>query len=144
MKDKKLRMRAKGLNPEILLECTIHWNPVSIVIVNMHQNGITLCQHSLNLYRPLVLQPASTDKEWYWQKISCLLCIINFFENRQEMPHYLLIPLFQLRAAVRTFMPKEEKFMQVEQKFKRQVFITNVNRLKACIMDFIEGGKFIK
>ncbi|XP_050731196.1 multiple C2 and transmembrane domain-containing protein-like isoform X3 [Eriocheir sinensis] len=76
LKDKKLRMRAKGLNPEILLECTIYWNP--------------------------------------------------------------------LRAAVRTFMPKEEKFMQVEQKFKRQVFITNVNRLKACIMDFIEGGKFIK
>ena len=50
----------------------------------------------------------------------------------------------QLRAAIRTFMPKEEKFMQVEQKFKRQVFIANVNRLKACVMDLVEGGKFIK
>ncbi|XP_045134020.1 multiple C2 and transmembrane domain-containing protein-like isoform X3 [Portunus trituberculatus] len=76
LKDKKLRMRAKGVNPEILLECTVYWNP--------------------------------------------------------------------LRAAIRTFMPKEEKFMQVEQKFKRQVFITNVNRLKACVMDLVEGGKFIK
>ncbi|KAG0715384.1 Multiple C2 and transmembrane domain-containing protein [Chionoecetes opilio] len=76
LKDKKLRLRAKGLNPEILLECTIYWNPV--------------------------------------------------------------------RAALRTFVPKEEKFMQVEQKFKRQVFIGNVNRLKACVMDLVEGGKFIK
>ncbi|KAK8403176.1 hypothetical protein O3P69_000995 [Scylla paramamosain] len=76
LKDKKLRMRAKGVNPEILLECTVYWNP--------------------------------------------------------------------MRAAIRTFMPKEEKFMQVEQKFKRQVFITNVNRLKACVMDLVEGGKFIK
>ncbi|CAL4149459.1 unnamed protein product, partial [Meganyctiphanes norvegica] len=76
LKDKKLRLRAKGNNPEILLECSLHWNVI--------------------------------------------------------------------RAAVRTFNPKEEKYMQIEQKFKRQVFIRNVNRLKAVIMDFIEIGKFIK
>lgn len=50
----------------------------------------------------------------------------------------------QMRAAVRTFTPKEEKYMQIEQKFKRQVFITNVNRLKACIMDVYEMGMFVK
>ncbi|XP_071545625.1 multiple C2 and transmembrane domain-containing protein isoform X3 [Panulirus ornatus] len=76
LKDKKLRARAKGNNPEILLECSVEWNP--------------------------------------------------------------------MRAAVRTFTPKEEKYMQMEQKFKRQVFITNVNRLKACIMDVYEMGMFVK
>lgn len=76
LKDKKLRARAKGNNPEILLECSVEWNPV--------------------------------------------------------------------RAAIRTFTPREEKYMQTEQKFKRQVFIKNVNRLKSSIMDFYELGKFIK
>nr|XP_053641517.1 multiple C2 and transmembrane domain-containing protein-like isoform X6 [Cherax quadricarinatus] len=76
LKDKKLRARAKGNNPEILLECSVEWNPI--------------------------------------------------------------------RAAIRTFTPKEEKYMQMEQKFKRQVFITNVNRLKACIMDVYEMGMFVK
>ncbi|XP_066982958.1 multiple C2 and transmembrane domain-containing protein isoform X19 [Macrobrachium rosenbergii] len=76
LKDKKLRLRAKGSNPEILLECSVEWNPI--------------------------------------------------------------------RAALRTFTPMEEKYMQVEQKFKRQVFIRNVNRLKSSIMDFYELGKFIK
>lgn len=50
----------------------------------------------------------------------------------------------QVRAAIRTFTPREEKYMQTEQKFKRQVFIKNVNRLKSSIMDFYELGKFIK
>ncbi|XP_069158238.1 multiple C2 and transmembrane domain-containing protein isoform X4 [Procambarus clarkii] len=76
LKDKKLRARAKGNNPEILLECSVEWNPI--------------------------------------------------------------------RAAIRTFTPKEEKYMQMEQKFKRQVFVTNVNRLKACIMDVYEMGMFVK
>ncbi|XP_042872234.1 multiple C2 and transmembrane domain-containing protein-like isoform X5 [Penaeus japonicus] len=76
LKDKKLRARAKGNNPEILLECSVEWNPI--------------------------------------------------------------------RAAIRTFTPREEKYMQTEQKFKRQVFIKNVNRLKSSIMDFYELGKFIK
>ncbi|KAK3888034.1 hypothetical protein Pcinc_007895 [Petrolisthes cinctipes] len=76
LKDKKLRARAKGTNPEILLECSVEWNPV--------------------------------------------------------------------RAAFRTFTPKEDKFMQMEQKFKRQVFIMNVNRLKSCIVDFYEMGMFVK
>ncbi|XP_076054770.1 multiple C2 domain and transmembrane region protein isoform X2 [Oratosquilla oratoria] len=76
LKDKKLRTRAKGNNPEILLECSVVWN--------------------------------------------------------------------RLRAAIRTFTPKEEKFMQQELKFKRQVFIRNVNRLRSCILCFIELGKFVK
>jgi hypothetical protein len=53
-------------------------------------------------------------------------------------------PDFQIRASIRTLNPKEEKYMQTEVKFKRQVFVRNVMRLKAIIMFFIELGKFIQ
>jgi hypothetical protein len=52
--------------------------------------------------------------------------------------------IFQIRASVRTLNPKEEKYMQTEVKFKRQVFVRNVLRLKAIIMFFIDLGKFIQ
>lgn len=48
-----------------------------------------------------------------------------------------------IRASIRTLNPKEEKYMQTEVKFKRQVFVRNVMRLKAIIMFFIDLGKFI-
>ncbi|XP_063222777.1 multiple C2 and transmembrane domain-containing protein isoform X3 [Bacillus rossius redtenbacheri] len=76
LKDKKLRSRAKGNCPQILMELTVVWNPI--------------------------------------------------------------------RACIRTLNPKEEKFMQTEVKFKRQVFVRNVMRLKAIIMYFIELGKYIQ
>ncbi|XP_044740729.1 multiple C2 and transmembrane domain-containing protein isoform X2 [Chrysoperla carnea] len=75
LKDKKLRSRAKGSNPQILLEMTVIWNPI--------------------------------------------------------------------RACIRTLNPKEEKYMQQEVKFKRQVFVRNVLRLKAVAMHFIELGKLL-
>ncbi|XP_023309871.1 multiple C2 and transmembrane domain-containing protein isoform X3 [Anoplophora glabripennis] len=76
LKDKKLRSRAKGSNPQILLEMTIIWNPI--------------------------------------------------------------------RACIRTLNPKEEKYMQTEVKFKRQVFVKNVLRLKAFIIYFYEIGKLLQ
>ncbi|XP_072759845.1 multiple C2 and transmembrane domain-containing protein isoform X3 [Anoplolepis gracilipes] len=76
LKDKKLRGRAKGNCPQILLEMTIVWNI--------------------------------------------------------------------LRACVRTLNPKEKKYMEPEMKFKRQVFLRNVLRLKAIIVIFIDIGKYIQ
>ncbi|KAL1493655.1 hypothetical protein ABEB36_009354 [Hypothenemus hampei] len=76
LKDKKLRSRAKGNSPQILLEMSLIWNPI--------------------------------------------------------------------RACVRTLNPKEEKFMQTEIKFKRQVFVRNVLRLKVFLMHFLEIGKFFQ
>ncbi|ENN78073.1 hypothetical protein YQE_05227, partial [Dendroctonus ponderosae] len=76
LKDKKLRSRAKGNSPQILLELSIIWNPI--------------------------------------------------------------------RACIRTLNPKEEKFMQTEMKFKRQVFVRNVLRLKVFLMHFLEIGKFFQ
>lgn len=76
LKDKKLRSRAKGANPQILLELTVLWNPV--------------------------------------------------------------------RACIRTLNPKEEKYMQAEVKFKRQVFVRNVLRLKVITMALIDFGKCVQ
>ncbi|XP_045540274.1 multiple C2 and transmembrane domain-containing protein isoform X3 [Papilio machaon] len=76
LKDKKMRARAKGNYPQILLEMTVIWNP--------------------------------------------------------------------LKAAIRVINPKEPKYMHLESKFKRQLFIRNVMRLKAIIMWFIEVGKILQ
>lgn len=76
LKDKKLRGRAKGNSPQILLEMTVIWN--------------------------------------------------------------------QLRACARTLNPKERKYMEPEVKFKRQVFLKNVLRLKAIIVFFIDISKYIQ
>ncbi|KAJ0171904.1 hypothetical protein K1T71_012667 [Dendrolimus kikuchii] len=76
LKDKKMRARAKGNYPQILLEMSVIWNP--------------------------------------------------------------------LKGAIRVVNPKEPKYMHQEAKFKRQVFIRNVMRLKAIIMWFIEVGKILQ
>ncbi|XP_015190815.1 PREDICTED: multiple C2 and transmembrane domain-containing protein 1 isoform X3 [Polistes dominula] len=76
LKDKKLRGRAKGNSPQILLEMTVIWNV--------------------------------------------------------------------FRACIRTLNPKEKKYMEPEIKFKRQVFLRNVLRLKAIILSVIEMGKYIQ
>ncbi|XP_063698220.1 multiple C2 and transmembrane domain-containing protein [Culicoides brevitarsis] len=49
-----------------------------------------------------------------------------------------------IRAGLRVLEPKEEKLIQQEVKFKRQLFMRNVARLKAIIMFFIEVGQFIQ
>lgn len=76
LKDKKLRSRAKGNSPQILLEMTVIWNPI--------------------------------------------------------------------RACIRTLNPREEKYMQGEIKFKRQVFVKNVLRLKVIVLYFYEFGKILQ
>ncbi|XP_039746523.1 multiple C2 and transmembrane domain-containing protein isoform X2 [Pararge aegeria] len=76
LKDKKMRARAKGNYPQILLEMSVIWNP--------------------------------------------------------------------LKAAIRVVNPIEPKYMHQEAKFKRQLFIRNVMRLKAIIMWFIEIGKILQ
>ncbi|KRT85778.1 C2 domain containing protein [Oryctes borbonicus] len=76
LKDKKLRSRAKGSSPQILLEMAVIWNPI--------------------------------------------------------------------RACIRTLNPREEKYMQTELKFKRQVFVKNVLRLKVIVMHFYEYGKILQ
>ncbi|XP_022252034.1 multiple C2 and transmembrane domain-containing protein 1-like, partial [Limulus polyphemus] len=48
-----------------------------------------------------------------------------------------------VRASIRTFNPKEVKYMQSEQKFKRSIFMRNVHRMKTMALDFVEVAKFL-
>ncbi|CAG0900950.1 unnamed protein product [Darwinula stevensoni] len=48
-----------------------------------------------------------------------------------------------IRASVRTFNPKEEKYTATEQKFNRHVFLRNVTRLRDIAMSFVETSKFV-
>uniref|UniRef100_A0A6M2DZY3 Putative conserved plasma membrane protein n=1 Tax=Xenopsylla cheopis TaxID=163159 RepID=A0A6M2DZY3_XENCH len=49
-----------------------------------------------------------------------------------------------IRAALRALTPKEEKFMKPEIKFKRQIFVRNVLRLKKIILYFLEIGRLVQ
>lgn len=48
-----------------------------------------------------------------------------------------------IKACVMTFNPKETKFMQLDQKFKRIVFMRNLTRVKNIVMCVIDMGKFL-
>lgn len=50
----------------------------------------------------------------------------------------------QIRAAIRALEPREEKLVQQEVKFKRQLFLHNVTRLKSVVMYFIEWGRYVQ
>ncbi|XP_070206098.1 multiple C2 and transmembrane domain-containing protein 1-like isoform X2 [Littorina saxatilis] len=49
-----------------------------------------------------------------------------------------------VKAAIRTVKPAEEKFMQVEPKFKIHLMKRNIDRVGHLISTFVEGGKFVQ
>ncbi|XP_061395931.1 multiple C2 and transmembrane domain-containing protein isoform X2 [Musca vetustissima] len=50
----------------------------------------------------------------------------------------------EVRAVCRVLQPKEEKLIQQEAKFKRQLFLRNVNRLKVIIMNILDAARYIQ
>lgn len=48
-----------------------------------------------------------------------------------------------IKACVKTFNPKETKFMQLDPKFKRIVFMRNLTRVKNIVVFVIDMGKFL-
>ncbi|XP_065369940.1 multiple C2 and transmembrane domain-containing protein isoform X1 [Calliphora vicina] len=50
----------------------------------------------------------------------------------------------EIRAVCRVLQPKEEKLIQQEAKFKRQLFLRNVNRLKVIIMNIFDAARYIQ
>lgn len=49
-----------------------------------------------------------------------------------------------LKAGIRTINPKEDKFMQPEQKFKISIMKRNINRVSQIVSSFVDTGKFIQ
>ena len=49
-----------------------------------------------------------------------------------------------IRAVARAFSPKEEKLIQLEPKFKRQLFLRNVQRFKTALLPAMESLRYIQ
>ncbi|KAK6178984.1 hypothetical protein SNE40_011446 [Patella caerulea] len=49
-----------------------------------------------------------------------------------------------VKAAIRTVNPREEKYMQGEQKFKISIMKRNIDRVSQIAAGFVEGGKFLQ
>lgn len=89
-----------------------------------------------------LLRIRNNEKRWYALKDKKM-----FARAKGNTPQILLelsVVFNPLRAAVRAIEPQEEKLIQQETKFKRQIFLRNVTRLKAVIMYFVEWGRFIQ
>ncbi|KAL0278274.1 UNVERIFIED_CONTAM: hypothetical protein PYX00_000131 [Menopon gallinae] len=89
-----------------------------------------------------LLRIRNGEKRWY-----CLKDKKLHIRAKGNCPMILLemnVVWNPIRAWIRTLNPKEEKYMQGEVKFKRQIFVRNVLRLKAIIMVIIEWGKLIQ
>lgn len=89
-----------------------------------------------------LLRIRNNEKRWYALKDKKM-----YTRAKGNAPQILLemsVTWNSIRAAIRALEPKEEKLVQQETKFKRQIFLRNVTRLKAVIVYFLEWGRFIQ
>lgn len=89
-----------------------------------------------------LLRIRNGEKRWYALKDKTMCS-----RAKGTSPQILLemtVVWNQLRAAIRALEPKEEKLVQQEVKFKRQVFQRNVTRLKAIIVYILETGRWVQ
>ncbi|CAG2114348.1 unnamed protein product, partial [Medioppia subpectinata] len=86
-----------------------------------------------------LLKIKNNEKKWFGLKDKKLL-------NRAKGQILLEMNVYynKAKASIRTFNPREDKFIKQEQRFKRIVFIRNVSRLKGLIMEVYEILKFMK
>uniref|UniRef100_T1JFU4 C2 domain-containing protein n=1 Tax=Strigamia maritima TaxID=126957 RepID=T1JFU4_STRMM len=102
--------------------------------------------HSFIYFYSFILHPSSFilqirngERRWYVLKDKKLRSRVKGQILLEMQVHYNA-----LRASIRTFNPKEEKYMQPDQKFKRQVFIQNVMRIKYFIMLSVDVAKYVQ
>ncbi|CAG2175855.1 unnamed protein product, partial [Oppiella nova] len=80
-----------------------------------------------------LLKIKNNEKKWFGLKDKKLL-------NRAKGQILLEMNVYynKVKASIRTFNPRETKFIKPEQRFKRIVFIRNVSRIKGLIMEIYE------
>lgn len=89
-----------------------------------------------------LLRIHSGEKRWYALKDKNLTTRAKGISPQIQLE--LIVVWNPIKAAIRVLEPKEEKLVQQEAKFKRQLFLRNVTRLKEIIMFFIDVGQFIQ
>lgn len=88
-----------------------------------------------------LLRIHNNEKRWYALKDKKM-----YVRAKGNAPQILLelnVVWNPLRAAIRALEPQEEKLVQQETKFKRQIFLRNVTRLKSVVMYFLEWGRYV-
>ncbi|KAM8714168.1 hypothetical protein ACLKA7_014330 [Drosophila subpalustris] len=89
-----------------------------------------------------LLRIKSGVKRWYTLKDKNLC--VRAKGNSPQIQLELIVVWNEVRAVCRALQPKEEKLIQQEAKFKRQLFLRNVNRLKEIIMDILEAARYVQ
>ncbi|XP_017033540.1 multiple C2 and transmembrane domain-containing protein isoform X2 [Drosophila kikkawai] len=89
-----------------------------------------------------LLRIKSGVKRWYTLKDKNLC--VRAKGNSPQIQLELTVVWNEVRAVCRALQPKEEKLIQQEAKFKRQLFLRNVNRLKEIIMDILEAARYVQ
>ncbi|GFY39142.1 multiple C2 and transmembrane domain-containing protein 2 [Trichonephila inaurata madagascariensis] len=78
------------------------------------------------------------EKKWY---------VLKDKKLRTRAKGQILLEIYvfynPIRASIITFTPKETKYMQQEQKFKRSIFVKNVNRVKMMLFGVVELLRFL-
>ncbi|XP_041448901.1 multiple C2 and transmembrane domain-containing protein isoform X1 [Drosophila obscura] len=89
-----------------------------------------------------LLRIKSGVKRWYTLKDKNLC--VRAKGNSPQIQLELIVVWSEIRAVCRALQPKEEKLIQQEAKFKRQLFLRNVNRLKEIIMDILDAARYVQ
>ncbi|XP_017040931.1 multiple C2 and transmembrane domain-containing protein [Drosophila ficusphila] len=89
-----------------------------------------------------LLRIKSGVKRWYTLKDKNLC--VRAKGNSPQIQLELTVVWSEIRAVCRALQPKEEKLIQQEAKFKRQLFLRNVNRLKEIIMDILDAARYVQ
>ncbi|XP_071033844.1 multiple C2 and transmembrane domain-containing protein 1 isoform X2 [Parasteatoda tepidariorum] len=85
-----------------------------------------------------LLKIRNGEKKWY---------VLKDKKLRTRAKGQILLEIYAfynpIRASFITFTPKESKYMQQEQKFKRSIFVKNVNRVKSMLYGVVELLRFL-
>ncbi|KRY49354.1 Multiple C2 and transmembrane domain-containing protein 2 [Trichinella britovi] len=86
-----------------------------------------------------LIQIKNGERRWYQLKDQKLK---SFVKGRIQLETKIFWN--PIRASIRVFTPKESKYIYAEEKFKRQIFMQNVNRLKesaTSVMEMVSMSK---
>ncbi|XP_055940978.1 multiple C2 and transmembrane domain-containing protein 1-like isoform X4 [Argiope bruennichi] len=85
-----------------------------------------------------LLKVRNGEKKWY---------VLKDKKLRTRAKGQILLEIYvfynPIRASLITFTPKETKYMQQEQRFKRSIFVKNVNRVKMMLFGVVELLRFL-
>ncbi|KRZ86845.1 Multiple C2 and transmembrane domain-containing protein 2, partial [Trichinella sp. T8] len=103
---------------------------------------IQVCTNKIrfeNISKKKILQIKNGERRWYQLKDQKLK---SFVKGRIQLETKIFWN--PIRASIRVFTPKESKYIYAEEKFKRQIFMQNVNRLKesaTSVMEMVSMSK---